>query len=124
MKMNNLKRVTKLVERIDASCLGVKFKIRCERDVMNKEDGRVFIQFKYESPCSKTDVMEEWKGRKWYLTEFMTDDEVIKSIYSAFEQAIKHEILEGFKVDGIILFNSHIDFEELLKISHLEVGRI
>lgn len=53
----------------------------------------------------------------------MTNDEIIKTAYCAAEAAVKHEIMEGFKVDGVILFNPHVDFEELLKISHLEVKR-
>jgi hypothetical protein len=31
--------------------------------------------------------------------------------------------MEGFKVDNIILFNPHINFEELLKISDKEITR-
>lgn len=53
----------------------------------------------------------------------MTADEIVKTVYAAFEAAIKHEVMEGFKVDGIVLFNPHVDFEELLKISHKEIQR-
>ena len=44
-------------------------------------------------------------------------------VYEAFKATIEHEIMENFKVDGIILFNHHINFEELLKISNNEVKR-
>jgi hypothetical protein len=53
----------------------------------------------------------------------MTDDEIIKTSYGAFKAAVEHEVMEGFKVDGIILFNPHVNFEELLKISHKEIKR-
>lgn len=53
----------------------------------------------------------------------MTDDEIVKTAWCAFEAAVKHEIMEGFKVDGKILFNPHLNFEALLSISHLEVKR-
>jgi hypothetical protein len=53
----------------------------------------------------------------------MTDDEVVKTAYVAFEAAVKHEILEGFKVDGKILFNPHVNFEALLTVSDKEVFR-
>lgn len=65
----------------------------------------------------------EWSGRKWYLSDYMTSDEIIKTCYVAFEAAVKHEIMEGFKVGGIVLFNPHTQYTELLKISHLEIQR-
>lgn len=88
-----------------------------------KDVGRIFLQVIYKAPCTKTGDINEWSGRKYYLSDYMTDDEIVKTAYVAFESAIKHEIMEGFKVDGIILFNPHINFEELLKISHKEVKR-
>lgn len=53
----------------------------------------------------------------------MKDDEIVKRAYVACEAAVRHEIMEGFKVDGIVLFNPHVNFEELLKVSHMEVKR-
>lgn len=85
---------------------------------------RVFIQLEYYAKCTKTGEEDSWRGRKWYLSEHMTDDEIIKTCYCAFEAAVKHEIMEGFKVDGKILFNPHINFEELLLITNKEVKRL
>lgn len=42
--------------------------------------------------------------------------EKVKTAYSAFKTVVEHEAMEAFKVDGIKLFNPHVDFEELLKI--------
>ncbi len=117
-----LNRVLKLTNRITLSCLGIDFKIRVEHD-NEFENGRVFLQIVYSSPCIKTGEDNEWHGRKFYLTKYMTNDEIVKTAYVAFEAAIKHEVMEGFKVDNIVLFNPHVDFEELLLISHKEVAR-
>lgn len=84
---------------------------------------RVYIQLYYYALCTKSGKERAYKGRKWYLSEHMTDDEVIKTCYAAFETAVKHEIMEGFKVDGIVVFNPHVNYEELLKISHREITR-
>lgn len=119
-EMMRIKRVT---DRITLACLGVSFRLRVEKDVRNSDNGRTFVQVIYDSPCSKTGVVDQWKGRKWYLSEFMTDDEIVKTCYAAFEAAVKHEIMEGFKVDGKTLFNPHIDFEVLLKVTNHEVSR-
>lgn len=53
----------------------------------------------------------------------MTDDEIIKTAYLAFKIAVEHEIMEGFRVDGKILFNPHASYDALLKASDVEVSR-
>lgn len=113
--------IKKLVSRITMEIFGEKFGIILDRDKVTNE--RLFVQAYYTAPCTNSGKTEQWKGRKYYLSDYMTEDEVIKTCYVAFEQAVKHEVMEGFKVDGIILFNPHINFEELLKISHKEIKR-
>lgn len=119
---NKIDKVREITQRLSCSVFGVAFKIRV--DIDNIYGGRVFIQIKYCAPCSKTGINETWSGRKWYLSEFMTEDEVVKTSYAAFEAAVKHEVMEGFKVDGIVLFNPHVDYTALLEVSHLETKRI
>ncbi len=116
-----LERINEILSRISMKCIGIQFDVHAGFD--KKYGERIYLQVCYTSPCTKTGEMLEWKGRKYYLSEYMTDDEVIKTAYVAFEQAVKHEVMEGFKVDDIILFNPHINFEELLKVSHKEVKR-
>lgn len=120
-----LEKVKQIVSRITMSCLRTEFKLRVEYDNEFLIDGigRIFLQVIYDAPCTKTNVEQEWHGRKWYLSKHMTDDEIVKTAYVAFESCVKHEIMEGFKVDNIILFNPHINFEELLKISDKEITR-
>jgi hypothetical protein len=117
------RRVLSLLHRVTMSLMGQQFKLRVEYDCKDPLSGRLFIQVVYDAPCSKTGHADTWKGRKWQLSEHMTDDEIVKTMYAAFEAAVKHEILEGFKVDGRVLFNPHVNFEELLLISDKEVKR-
>lgn len=113
--------IKQLVSRITTTCLDKEFVLLVEQD--KKGGDRIYLQISYYSKCSKTGEVDHWKGRKWYLSEYMTDDEVVKTAYVAFEAAVKHEILEGFKVDGKILFNPHVNFEALLTVSDKEVFR-
>lgn len=117
-----LRRVLQLTKRIRCEIFGKEFQIRVEND-NEFENGRVFLQIVYTDKCRNTEEVKEWHGRKWYLSKYMTDDEIVKTAYSAFESTVKHEIMEGFTVDGIILFNPHINFTALLKVSHQEVKR-
>lgn len=114
-------QIRQIIDRIELTCLDKPFIIRLDQD--QKGGDRLFVQIMYISRCVSTGKPEQWKGRKYYLSDHMTPDEVVKTVYTAFEQAVKHEVMEGFKVDGKILFNPHINFEEILKISNRTVKR-
>lgn len=121
--MDRLKKITALVERVGTiDFLNTKFDIIVAFD-KKIPNGRIYVQISYLAICTKTKKLQKWNGRKYYLSDYMTDDEVIKTCYFAFETAIKHEVMEAFKVDGITLFNPHLNFEELLKISNKEIKR-
>lgn len=122
MSKSKLQRIKELVDRLSARCLGTVFNITVNADQIYN-NGRYYIQCYYFAPCTNTGEKQLWKGRKWYLSEFMTDDEIVKTAWCAFEAAVKHEMMEGFKVDGKILFNPHVSFEALLEISDQEVKR-
>lgn len=117
------KVIERITNRISMSLFGIDFKVRVERDNVDPVNGRIFIQIVFNAACTKTGEPQEWHGRKWYLSEHMTNDEIVKTVYSAYKAAIEHEVMESFKVDGIILFNPHLDFEKLLEISHHETRR-
>jgi hypothetical protein len=125
-----MERVLEILARISCICLDKTFEIRASYDDKysltfpnGDVKGRIYLQAHYVSKCTKTGVEEEWKGRKNYLSDHMTDDEIIKTAYVTFKQAVEHEVMEGFKVDNTILFNPHVNFEALLQISNQEVKR-
>lgn len=129
-----MKRVLEILARISCVCLDKVFEIRANYDDKYSTSlvkpikgefklGRIYLQASYVSKCTKTGTEEEWKGRKNYLSDHMTDDEIIKTAYVTFKQAVEHEIMEGFKVDNTILFNPHVNFKALLQISNQEVTR-
>lgn len=119
--------VVGLLGHIRCNVLGVNFYIRISEDQerLTDPDARLFIQIYYTCPDSRepSKKQEAWRGRKVYLSRWMTEDEIVKQVYVAFEAAVKHEIMEGFTFDNVVVFNPHVNFRELLKISHLEVTR-
>lgn len=120
--MKPIERVKLLVSRITVGLLGNNtFKFIVEQD--KRGGDRIYLQVEYSSPCTKDNEDKVWKGRKWYLSEYMLDNEIIFTAYTAYKMCIEHEIMETFKVDGIILVNPHVDYKELLAISHNEVAR-
>lgn len=119
--MNKIGKIQEIVARCNFSLFGKSFYFRVSLD--QKEGNRVFIQVTYQDKCRDSGQWKIWHGRKWYLSEYMTDDEIIKTCYAASKACIEHEIMEGFTVDGIILFNPHVSYEALLSISNKEVRR-
>lgn len=117
MKEEKLISIKVLLGQLSLSLFGREFSIRCERDVLDPEKGRPFLQIFYTSPCTQTGQESEWYGRKWYLSQYMTEDEIVKTCYAAFEAAVKHEVMEGFKFNGKTVFNPHANFRELLLVN-------
>ncbi len=132
--METIKEVKKLIKSIDLKLFDRKFTIRVDYDnewsrtiflnhSPNIISGRIFIQIQYTAKCTKSGKSQKWSGRKWYLSSHMTKDEVIKTCYGAFKAAVEHEMMEGFSIGGVILFNPHVNYKELIKISNKEIRR-
>lgn len=104
--------IADLLKDIRCACLGVEFEIEYQDN---------YIRIVYTPPVDSDDwQIGNWKGRKWLISPDMSDDQIVKTVYAAFEQAVKHEIMKGFTIKGVTLFNPNVDFRELLKISHKE----
>lgn len=121
-------RVSTLTSRMFLHIFGKELVITVKGDqkfdYSSRGDPRLYIQLVYHAPDTKDlSKIKEYRGRKWYLSEYMPDDEIVKTCYLAFRTAVEHEVLEGFKIDDKVLFNPHVNFEELLKISDREVAR-
>lgn len=127
--MTQLERVQNLLKRISTKLFDVEFRIVAEYDkefttmVDGLPHGRIYLQVQYEQACNDTGEILTWHGGKFYLSQYMTDDEIVKKAWVAFEMCVKHEVMEAFLVDGLRLFNPHADFEALLSVSKNEVKR-
>ena len=120
--MRTQEDIEKVTNRIECNVMNNVFILMVRND-QKEGNHRFYIQLRYYANDTKDRRHKLWYGRKWYLSDHMTDDEIVKTAYAAFEAAVKHEIMEGFTVDGITLFNPHVNFEEILKVSNKEVFR-
>lgn len=127
-------KVKGLLKRVTLSCLDKDLQILVEYDkkqyelfmnynIPETEEPRVYLKVVCMAADRDTGQQELQHGRKWYLSEFMPDDEIIKTAFAAYDRFIDHEAKEGFKIDGKPVFNPHTDFEELLKVCEIEVKR-
>lgn len=120
-----LKNVRELLSHLSYTIFDQKVYISADLDKeFGKGDNkRVYIQSYYFTRCIKTGEIKKWKGGKHYLSRYMTEDEIVKKAWVAFELTIRHEALEGFRFDNKVIWNPHTSFRESLKISDLETKR-
>lgn len=111
---NQLYSVCDILAHINAEVMGKRVAFRCERDKKRPVDGRIFIQCRYRTRCAITRKLRTWHGRKWYLSEHMLIDEIVKTAYAAFKACVEHEVMEGFTWGGDQVFNPHTPFHALL----------
>jgi hypothetical protein len=123
-------KVKGLLKRVTLSCLDKELQILVEHDkkwppahLFLVGEPRVYLKVVCMAADRNTGQQELQHGRKWYLSEHMPDDEIIKTAFAAYDRFIDHEAKEGFKIDGKPIFNPHTDFEELLKVCEIEVKR-
>lgn len=67
----------------------------------------VFLQHRQKVACVNSGEIEYQKGRKFYISPHMTDQEIFRTMYLAIKLFEEHEINENFKVDGERFLNPH-----------------
>lgn len=56
---------------------------------------------------------ERWKGRKWYVSNFMTDPEIVNTAFLAVMTAEEHETRESFLFDDAAIYGPHLSLEAM-----------
>ncbi len=64
-----------------------------------------------------------WKGRKWLLSDHMTEGEIVQTALMACLAAEEHEAREAFKYQGRALFGPHLTMQGLLRAADCVEGR-
>lgn len=75
--------------------------------------GGIYLQVSFTAPDNVTGQVEDWKGRKWRLSQHMTKSEVIQTALKAVLTAEEHEARERFLYRGRMVFGPHIDVDRL-----------
>jgi hypothetical protein len=75
-----------------------------------------YLQIKFEAACNITGNTEVWKGRKWLLSQHMTDSELVQTAFKAVLTAMEHETREKFKFMGQSIFDPHYDVNLLVEL--------
>lgn len=93
------------------------YRLICETDKTDPENGRLYLQVECDRPDVFTGVMGTGRGGKAYLSEHMTDGEIVKIAFGLFKAYEEHECREFFKLQGRAIFGPHISVEALWEVA-------
>lgn len=71
------------------------------------------MQWRWTDLCTTTGQLCEHGGRKWLLSEHMTESEVVLTALKAALTAEEHEARENFRYNGKQVFNPHPSIKAL-----------
>ena len=83
--------------------------------VLEKGDG-FLLQIQFMAPDSESPNGEPklQSCRKWYVSQYATKNEVIRTAWKAVMAAVEHEAAEAFLYRGKAVFNPHVDFDAVV----------
>ena len=78
---------------------------------------KVYLQWSFSSQDYTVEdrCIKPWTSRKWYLSEHMTESEIVQTALAAAIMAEEHETREAFTYMGKHIFNPHISLAAMLQ---------
>lgn len=118
--------LTKLTHRTGELMRAVQFngwRFRVLQDA--ERGGATMIQVEFHAPDNHgdTEAPELQTGRKWLLSPWMTDAEIVQTAFKAVLTAVEHEAREQFRYKGAAIFGPHMDLDKLVELSKRPVKR-
>lgn len=96
--------------------LGMNCELLVERDKASA-DGRIYLQIKCYRQDAITGEMGYGRGGKAYLSEHMTDSEIIQCAFGLYKGYWEHEARETFVLRDRRPFGPHIDTWALWEVA-------
>lgn len=88
--------------------------------LLEKGDGfLVQYTFMEKDLTSSSSELEEQHCRKWYVSPYMTESEIVTTLYKAIVAAEMHEVNERFTYKGSRIFDPHMNLSALAHNVHL-----
>lgn len=86
-------------------------------DVIQEGPEAVFLRVECAyGACNFTGDPFPWKGRKFRLSSFMTDGEIVQTAFLAIMTSMEHEVREIFTFQGASVFDPHYDIYKLVEL--------
>lgn len=82
--------------------------------------GAPYLQWEFVSNNVKTGMSEIMTSRKWYLSYYMTESEIVLTAFKAALTAEEHEARESFYYEGRRILNPHVSVRALMEVCDRE----
>lgn len=82
------------------------------------DTGTYYLQVRFPAYDATAEKYEVQSGRKWLLSEWMTEGEVVQTAFLAIKTAEEHELREQFSYYGVNIFGPHIEMDALISVAH------
>lgn len=79
--------------------------------VEHEFSGRLFVQWNFATIDAASGKPIDIGGRKWFLSDHMTDSEIVGTVFMAALAAEEHECRERFMYKGQRVFGPHLDVD-------------
>ena len=106
-RAEDINRLTALLDRVKFR--GWKFAIEAEGDGL-------YLVTSFYAQCAATGEALQQRSRKWRLSQYMTDGEVVQTALLSVLTANEHEVREAFSWDGLQVFGPHFDLQALAQL--------
>ena len=77
------------------------------------------LQVMFDAPCNDTGLMKAHCGRNWIINSDASEDSIVKTAWMAVEIAMRHELMEQFKYNGVAIFDPHAHVSDLHYLHNL-----
>jgi hypothetical protein len=78
--------------------------------------GGVFLQGRYYDKDIYTEREELQHTRKWLISPYMTDSEIVQTAFKLCMTSFEHRCREGFKYHGHTIYGPHFHVEDLVRL--------
>jgi hypothetical protein len=104
----------KTIEEVQAIIESVKFLDRQFR-VLPKGDGYL-LQLQYMEADIHTNKEELQGSRKWYISPYATESEIVETAFACVQRSMLHVIGEHFLYKGKRVYSPHFSIEERINL--------
>lgn len=102
--------------REDAQCWLANVKFMDYTLNVRESHGEVFLQAVYNELDTYTGKPEWQFTRKWLLSPYMTESEIVQTAFKCCLTSMEHRTREAFKYHGARIFGPHFDVNDLVRL--------
>jgi hypothetical protein len=85
-------------------------------DPTGRDRDHFFVQVVYYEPDIHTGTTEKQNARKWLLSPYMTDTEIVETVFKACRVSMDHVLKESFLYKGRRVYSPHFDIEARIQL--------